>query len=443
MSTPTSSTPTSTPSVQPAARAWRPILEGPSAARAGAALQAILADLRSAALDPGLGGSLAGGAAGAALLYAYLERARPGQGWGEAFQGALDVAVERLGGSVMSPGLYSGFTGIAWLMDHLAALDPASGSEDPNTDIDAALLDYLDQAPWMADYDLIGGLAGYGLYALQRLERPGGRAILAKVLAHLYALEVPRDGGGTWYTAPHLLPPWQRELHPEGYYNLGLAHGVPAVLVLLARALRAGHGPAREPLERGVAWLLAQRLPAEAGGCFPTAVSHGAQGPEPGPSRVAWCYGDLGLGTALLAAARAAGRPDWEIHALDILRAAARLPRERAGVRDGGLCHGAAGNAHLFNRLHQATGEPLFREAALAYFDLLFELRKEGRGIGGFEAWMPMTHTPDEDPWKPVPGFLEGGIGIALALVAALHAQEPAWDAFLMVDVPPTPAAAR
>ena len=38
-------------------------------------------------------------------------------------------------------------------------------------------------------------------------------------------------------------------------------------------------------------------------------------------------------------------------------RAAVSRPRGDAGVVDGGLCHGAAGLAHLDNRLHQATGK--------------------------------------------------------------------------------------
>lgn len=420
---------------------WEPLLEGARARRAEAAVEAVLKDLEAGRDETQERGSLAGGSAGLAVLYAHLALVRPGEGWESRSQAALDRSVEFLGSAVMGPGLYGGFTGIAWTLDHLRRTLPATagdGLEDPNEEIDGALLDYLDQSPWVADYDLISGLAGYAAYGLGRLDRPGGRAVLAKALTRLYETKVDRDGGATWYTAPSLLPAWQRELNPEGYYNLGLAHGIPAVLVVLARAAAAGHGPAREVLEQGVAWLLAQRLPPGHGGCFASVIPAGDTPRELTACRVAWCYGDLGLAVALLIAARTAGRPDWEVHALDIARRAAALPLEAAGVRDGGLCHGAAGNAHLFNRLFQATGDPAFREAALRYTDLLLDLRKEGRGIGGFEAWMP-GRADGGDPWCTVPGLLEGSAGIALALLALLHPVAPAWDGFLLVDVPAAP----
>lgn len=436
--------PAGTDAPRPARLDWEPLLEGERARRAEAALASILADLEGSHEDAHEGGSLAGGQAGLAVLYAHLALARPGQGWEAKSEAALERAIAFLGSSVMGPGLYSGFTGIAWTLDHLRRIQgaggPAEPGEDPNQDIDEALMDFLDRSPWTSDYDLISGLAGYAAYGLGRLDRPGGRAVLAKALARLYELQEAREGGVAWFTPPGLLPSWQRELNPEGYYNLGLAHGIPAVLVVLARAAAAGHGPAVAVLERGVAWLLAQRLPPGSGSCFATVLPAGERPRDFGASRVAWCYGDLGLSVALLIVAREAGRPDWELHALDIARRAAAVPADKAGVRDGGLCHGAAGNAHLFNRLFQATREPAFREAALAYTDQLLDLRREGRGIGGFEAWMPGRADEEESPWRTVPGLLEGSAGIALALLALLHPGVPSWDGFLLVDIPAAPA---
>ena len=102
-------------------------------------------------------------------------------------------------------------------------------------------------------------------------------------------------------------------------------------------------------------------------------------------------------------------------------------------MRDGGLCHGAAGNVHIYNRLYQATGEGLYRDTALTYFDLLLSMRKEGQGVGGFQAYMP--DASDASPWKDVPGLLEGAAGIGLALLSALHPVRPSWDRMLLVDV--------
>src|SRR5439155_18851690 len=126
----------------------------------------------------------------------------------------------------------------------------APGEEDPNAEVDAALLDYLDQSPWTGEYDLIDGLVGVGVYALERVQRSGfrvqgsglgsksksaihpnrslsghpatGRRLLARVVERLGELAV-RDGRGiSWFTPPEHLPLWHRERCPGGYFNLGL-----------------------------------------------------------------------------------------------------------------------------------------------------------------------------------------------------------------------------
>jgi hypothetical protein len=106
---------------------------------------------------------------------------------------------------------------------------------------------------------------------------------------------------------------------------------------------------------------------------------------------------------------------------------------------DAGLCHGAAGLGHLFNRLFQATGEPVLAEAARFWLEQALALRRPGRGFGGYEA---RIRGGDGAPtWVAEPGLLTGAAGIALALLAATAPVEPAWDRFLLVAVPPSPLA--
>src|SRR5438093_719443 len=78
-------------------------------------------------------------------------------------------------------------------------------------------------------------------------------------------------------------------------------------------------------------------------------------GITPAPTRVAWCYGDLGIAVALFLAARCVNESSWQNEALALARNVAGRPPEQSGVKDCGLCHGAAGVGHLFNRLFQAT----------------------------------------------------------------------------------------
>jgi hypothetical protein len=296
----------------------------------------------------------------------------------------------------------------------------------------------LRQSPWKRDYDLISGLVGYGVYALERLPRPGAKECLDLVLARLSESAERRGAGITWFTPSEQLSPEALGMCPDGYYNLGVSHGVPGIVALLGEVQAAGFGggEVHELLDGAMAWLLDQKLPPESLSIFPY---HVAVGVEPRSSRLAWCYGDLGIAAALLGTARRRSEPRWEREALDLGRHAAAWPLDQAGIKDAGLCHGAAGVAHLFNRLYQASGDPLLAGAARDWFERALAMRRSGEGIAGFLSWD--AGERDEMGWQSDPGFLLGAAGIALALLAATTPVEPAWDRVLLASVPANPCA--
>src|SRR5262245_54905738 len=85
-------------------------------------------------------------------------------------------------------------------------------------------------------------------------------------------------------------------------------------------------------------------------------------------------------------AVRPARVPAWERASLRIALRAAERPDATAGVIDAGLCHGAAGLAHIFHRLHRATGDVRLAGAARRWFARTLEMRHSRRGFGGFLA---------------------------------------------------------
>jgi hypothetical protein len=416
-------------------RSWRPLLEGPVADQASQAIREIAASLTLP--DPsGRAASVAGGSAGKALFYAYLHLHTSDPAAADRAADLLDQAAEELAGTPMPPSLYSGFSGIAWTMEHLRGRlfeDGGDEEDDPVQEIDEALLAPLSRSPWTGEYDLIGGLAGLGVYALERLPRPSAAALLEQIVDRLAELAETMDDGTAWFTPVERLPEWQREIHPRGVYNLGVAHGLPGVLPILAGACAAGVAVerARPLLDSSVRWLLARRHGPEVSSCFGTTY---VPWEDPAPSRLAWCYGDPGIAAAFLATARAVGEPEWERQAIEIAIAAATRDESGAMVRDTGLCHGAGGLGHLFNRLYQETGEEKIGQAARFWFDRTLAMRAPGEGVAGFRAW---EVTPGGEPgWRTDSGFLEGAAGIGLALLGAVSTVEPAWDRMLLLSLP-------
>jgi lantibiotic modifying enzyme len=398
-------------------------------------VRAIVDDLAAFERDPGGEPSLADGYTGWAILSGYLAEidVRNHQNRRHHVRIAhacIDRAIAATERIPTTAALYGGLTGLGWAVAHLRDSLPELDGETVLTEIGEVLLGHLEETPWTGDYDLISGLVGYAVYALERLPSPAGAACLQRVIDHLEQTAEHRPEGLTWWTDPQWLLTETREKWPRGYYNLGLAHGVPGVIAVLAQICAAGVrvDQARPLLNEAVRWLLAQ--PHRDGFAHWTDAD-----PAHKPARLAWCYGDPGVAAALLGAARAVNEPAWEQEARAIALRAAERPVDQSGVKDAGLCHGAAGLGHLFNRMYQATGDSRLADAARDWFERTLSMRRPGQGIGGFESWI--ADNGDSGSHVADPGLLTGSTGVALALLAATSTVEPAWDRILLVSVRP------
>jgi lantibiotic modifying enzyme len=414
---------------------WQPVLQGELADRALAAARdiggAVASAFREAEHSPEHGDpSLSRGWTGTAVTMHYLDRVFPDGGFDEIRAAALDLAAEAVAAQPMNVGLMQGFPGVAWAIEHLGQND---AEEDANAAVDDALLSMSGAAAWNGLYDLVSGIVGVGLYALERTAVPSGRKLLELVVDTLDESAETGSAGTTWYTKPELIPPSARERVPKGYYNLGLAHGVPGVVGLLAQAHRAGvaRDRAGRLLEASVPWLLAQALPPGGRATWPYFVGPGI---DPQPARLAWCYGDAGVITVLLMAAEELQRTDWQDAALAALDRAAARPPGDSDVQGTSLCHGAMGLAHLWNRIWQRYPSETLHRSIEHWTTVALDRRTEPGGFAGYSVWRP--ERDDEGGDVQGPGLLAGVSGIALALAAAATPHEPAWDRHLLLSGP-------
>lgn len=331
----------------------------------------------------------------------------------------LGAALNAQSRSPQTLGLYDGLSRIGWTVAHLVDEENA---EQLCGSIDRVLLRALDRE-WHGSYDLIGGVVGFGVYALER--GAAGLAVAARVLEVLHARAEPRGTGLAWKTPARVLPPHQLKMAPDGYWNLGIAHGVPGIVAFGARCVDAGIEvtSARDLMNNAVQFLLDAEPPNERGRFSAWHTDAEAVGDR---DRLAWCYGDLGVAAALLAAARVEAR--WSKDAVSLARACALRPRPPS-VRDAGVCHGAAGIAHAFNRMYQATGETILRQAALRWLSVTLEMRTE-HAYGGFAAFDGVTQA-----WRADPTLLTGTAGVALVLQSMVSDCEPLWDRLLLLDL--------
>jgi hypothetical protein len=292
-------------------------------------------------------------------------------------------------------------------------------------DVDVSVDEALDArlASSGDEFDLLNGWAGIAVYALARGSR------VAEVVARLERLARRDRDGVTWFRSFDMLPDDSRAMFPRGHWCLGIDHGQAGVIGVLADVVASGvDAPVASPgsagarsnakrceemIDDAVAWLLAHRRSAP-GRAFPALidpelgeVSGRPDAPLFGDTgRESWSHGDLGIATALLAAARVRRRADWEAIALDVAeRAVARI---HPGDHDwADLCDGRAGIAYLLACLHRATGR--FETAARDWLEAAWA------GISD-----QLTST-----------MMTGITGIGLVTIAALHDRAEPWETML------------
>ncbi|MGI5341773.1 lanthionine synthetase LanC family protein [Streptomyces sp. CA-181903] len=356
--------------------AWAPVL--PARERA-AVLDRLAASARPHRVPHSVRPDLAGGGAGLALAYHWLDRALPGRGYGALAEGYLAAALRGYARLGASPGLFGGAAGLAfavWSLSH----DEAALHRHVVDEVTARARRAADGPYSSRAVDVVAGLTGAGAYLLCRRDDPAAAEALRTVLTALTRTRFPD--------------------RPDP----GMAHGTAGPLALLALALAA---EATVPGQREAAVRLAAALAA---GRADDAWGPDWPAPATGrPLRASWCRGGPGIARALWLAGTALDDAELRGLAVRALRAALRRPPERRRVDgDPGLCHGVTGLLHITSRFAHDTGDPGLTTAA-------------ARLAAG-----PL-------PSGGGPGFLDGAAGVTLALLGAATDAAPGWDRALLL----------
>ena len=386
-----------------------------------------------------------------AILLAYMAFGASDPVWRRRCIDRLNNTIELGIGQPPTVSVFRGLCGLGWTVEHISRLlkeqmpqaqapfapiefQSDSSEEDLNEEVDAAVINrLLSLKKNLCAFDLLNGLVGYGVYFLERW--PSGyseRGLRLVVVALNEIAETMPTGITTWRTVPDVLPHQERKLWPDGYYNLGVAHGVPGVVHFLWQVTKTGLElrTVSRLLDGALMWLIGQAGSDKRRLRFKAWVSPGGKSSD---ARPVWCYGDLGVAAVLLQVARESGDDALNTLVREMLDTCLQLPIESYHIQDAGLCHGASGVAHMYNRIYQHSGDPRFRDAALSWYEQLLRMFSAGTGFGGYTMYAATGPggTPVREPW---PGFLGGSIGVALALLAAVTPVEPCWDRLMLLS---------
>ena len=97
---------------------------------------------------------------------------------------------------------------------------------------------------------------------------------------------------------------------------------------------------------------------------------------------------------------------------------------------DAGICHGTAGVAHIFQRIFQDTGLPVFKDTANYWYEQTLEQANIPEGLAGYLPYF--INEPVH--LAQARGFLVGISGIGLSLLHAVSDNRPDWDECLLLS---------
>lgn len=319
----------------------------------------------------------------------------------------------------------AGLAGIGTVMEILTQEDLIDAdTDDLLGEMDVYVYNLMQQELKNKNYDFLHGAVGTGLYFLKRLSSRRNRNYLIRFVDMLEEIADVDDEGTRWVSVLN------REKDTKGY-NLSLSHGLASIITFLSKLYITGIAKEKvsKLLAGSVEFLLNQQLDISKNKFnFPSWVCK----EEPAVySRLAWCYGDLGIGIALWQAGNNTNTDEWKNKAVEILlHSTQRRSKVETDAVDAGLCHGTSGIAHIYNRMYHYTGKENFKEAALYWFDETLKMAKFDDGLAGFKAWRTPKHGGLQNEY----GFLEGIAGIGLTLISVISDTEPNWDECLLLS---------
>ena len=261
----------------------------------------------------------------------------------------------------------------------------------------------------------VNGALGYGLYFLQRsrYDRGSMEPVLRELIRGILDCAIHTDNGCYWLS--------RLKSAKETTY-LSFPHGSAAVLLFLARIVEMGLYPA-------------SRLVQTVGDAIKYIETHRVQNETyqfidiveaPHRSRLALCYGDMGIGYMLLRVGSAFNNKGAFEEGLAILRAcAARRQESDTGVQDASVLFGATGLALMFDRVGQITEDALMKETADFWYSEIFKYDRSTDGYAGFKAAYNQWHTHTNL------AFSEGIIGIGCGLIKGLNPEKVNFDDLL------------
>jgi len=374
------------------------------------------------------------GTSGVSLFYFYYSKLYNSERHYAKGVEFIEKSVELINNEQIFPTFCGGMAGFGWTLEHLNK----ESFIEMNTN---EILDSLDEYLYSlmithiktGDYDFLHGALGYGYYFIKRYENSVGlnkqkfKKYLTDLLMIINDLSEKKEDKIGWKTKTAKISDSENE-----EYNFGLAHGIPSIIAFLSKINNFNEFDpiVQELLKGGVNFLLSYKNTNENNvSIFPSYISESNSYTQ---SRLAWCYGDLGVGISLWNAAKSLNDQKLKNDVIKIFEHAAnRRIKSETLVHDACVCHGVFGIAKIFLKMYNETKNPYFYDTTLFWLNQGLIISKKSNALAGYSLFKP---SKLKEEWIDRIDLLEGIAGIGLVIIDFLADFETNWSECLMLE---------
>lgn len=284
---------------------------------------------------------LYGYAMGTILFFCYYRKFKCCHEYDNLLEILLDKVFEKIGNGIYFPTYCTGIAGTLYGMQYiqekkLIVIDVTEAQDCYSDYIRTRMLAEMNRG----NIDFLHGATGIGIYLLKYALSKGSENTIVTYIDYLEKSGIYLDNTIKWVSndiseANHIV-------------NISLSHGMSSIAIFLARVFKTEIIPQRVEniLNLATNYILDQEIDKEKYGCYFPFKSIESEGKNITRSRLGWCYGDLGVATALWYVGKVLVNNMLQNKAIEVLKhASTHLDLNGNNVLDACLCHGTAGIA--------------------------------------------------------------------------------------------------
>lgn len=332
-------------------------------------------------------------------------------------------------GNVGLSSFCNGYAGIAWTIRFLYNKKILDIDNINNFlyDVDSRI--FKDLLNNVKNYDFLHGGLGMAYYFLSFESTYSNKALTKFIDTLDDTKELDTNGGYMW----------RSEIFTKSKsiglaYNLGMAHGMASLIVFLSLCVRKGIFVERTlPLLKGLIFFyLNNKNPDNYVSSYSFWKLIGQN--VFSESRLGWCYGDLGISTALIQASVVLEDSSLKSYACGLIdKTLKRISSADEKVTEANICHGSSGLSYMYNFFYQITSDDKYKQASLYWLN---ETIKKGDGNGAHAGYSLPDAVPEyfNSEHGSYFSLLNGVSGIGLSLMASVSNANQSWSDCILLN---------